>query len=198
MTILSAYLDEMGVDRQLLDLASLTPSEKLRSLSLPVARRLLVDNTAPELAPWTIDTTPNGKLYAYVVQRQPRRDATVSFLLARSDSGLVGTIFYKIKQKFRSADEIDAVFLNEAEDFAEHVGPVTLAGKGIQVTAIWTGKSTEGYSLRFRLDDATVASMLAQKSFEFDPGFPHAYWDVSPAVTFSSEKLRQTLLALSR
>lgn len=198
MTILSSYLDEMGVDRRLLDLASLTPSEKLSSLPLAVARRLLVDNTAPELAPWTLDTTPKGKLFAYVVQRQPRRAATVSFLIARSNSGLVGTIVYKIKQKFRSADEIDAVFLEEAKDFAENVGPVTLAGVGIHVTAIWTGKSSEGYSLRFRLDASTVESMLAQTAFEFDPGFPRAYSDVSPQVTFSSEKLRQSLLALSR
>jgi hypothetical protein len=174
------------------------PAQCLSSLPLPVARRLLVDNTAPELAPWTLDTTSNGKLYVYVVQRQPRRDATVSFLITRSDSGLVGTIVYSIKQKFRSADEIDEVFLEEAKDFAENVRSVTVAGVSIHVTANWTGKSSKGYSLRFRLDSSTVESMLAQTSFEFDPGFPRVYSDVSPQVTFSSEKLRQSLLALSR
>ncbi len=197
MTVLASYLDEMGVDRRLLDLASLTPSERLSSLPLAAARRLLVDNTEPELAPWALDTTSGGKLYAYVVQQQPRRDATVSFALTRSDSGLAGTILYKIKQKFRSADDIDNLFLEEAKDFAENVRPITIGGIKINVTANWTGKSNEGYALRFLLDNSTVQAMLAQPSFEFDPAFPRAYSDVSPQVTFSSEKLRQSLLALS-
>lgn len=165
---------------------------------LAVARRLLVDNAEPELPPWALDTTSNGKLYAYVVQHQPRRDATVSFQVTRTDSAFMGTIIYRIKQKFRSADEIDGVFLDETKDFPENVGPVTVAGVSIQVTANWTGRSSEGYTLRFRLVNSTVQAMLAQTSFEFDPGFPRVYSDVSPQVTFSSEKLRQSLLALSR
>lgn len=96
------------------------------------------------------------------------------------------------------SDNLSQVFLEEAKDYPENVRPVTVAGVNIQVTANWTGKSSEGYALRFRLDSSTVESMLAQTSFEFDPGFPRVYADVSPQVTFSSEKLRQSLLALSR
>ncbi len=197
MTVLASYLDEMG-DRRLLDFASLTPSDRLSSIPLAAARRLLVDNTAPELATWTVDTTSSGKLYAYVVQRQPRRDAVVSFLVTHSDSGLAGTIVYRIKQKFRTANEIDEIFLQETKDFAENVRPVTVAGINVHLSSNWTGKSHEGYALRFQLDSSTVESMLAQTSFDFDPGFPRVYSDVSPEVTFSSEKLRQSLLALSR
>ena len=198
MTILASYLDEMGVDRRLLDLASLTPSHQLSSLPRDVAHRVLVDNTEPELEPWMLNTTPNGNLYAYVVQRQPRRDATVQFFITRTDLGLNGTIVYRIRQKFRSAAEIDAIFLEEARDYTENVRPITVATREIQVTANWTGRASTGYALNFLLDSSTVESMLAESAFEFDPGFPRVYADVSPQVTFSSDKLRQSLLALSR
>lgn len=197
MTVLASYLDEMGVDRRLLDVASMTPSERLSSLPVALARRLVVDNTDPELTSWVLDTTSDGKLYAFVVQRQPRRDATVSFLITKGDSGLLGAIVYRIKQKFRSTDEINEIFLQEAKDFTENVGPVRIAGVTADVTAPWTGTSKEGYAMRFRIDTSMIKSMLAQPSFEFDPGFPRAYSDVSPDVTFSTDKLRQSLVALS-
>jgi hypothetical protein len=198
MTVIGSYLDEMGVNRRLLDLASLTSSRRMSSLPIDIARRLLIDNTEPELATWSVDTTITGKLYAYVVQHQPRRDATVSFMIIRNEAGFVGSILYRINQKFRSVRELNDIFLDESHTFSENVRPTTVANVELQIISNWSGSSREGYFLRFKLNTTAVRAMLADKSFDFDPGFPRVYSDVSPQVTFSSEKLRQSLIALDK
>jgi hypothetical protein len=131
-----------------------------------------------------------------VIQNQPRREATVTFIISRSGASLTGSIVYRIDQKFRSAEELNDIFV-DAHRFAENVRPPTLAGIRIQLKANWTPFS-KGYALKFVIDRRLVNAMLARNHFEFDPGFPRVYWDVSPQVTFSSQRLRQSLLAVSR
>jgi len=59
------YLDQMGVDRHLLDYAQVTASDKVNVLSLAQARLLKVDNTGQSPYPrWRLEATPNGQLIA--------------------------------------------------------------------------------------------------------------------------------------
>jgi hypothetical protein len=198
MTVLAAYLDEMGVDRRLLDFASLTPSERLSTLPREVARRLSVDNTVPEPSSWRLDTSSAGDLYVYATQRQPRHNATVTFIITRAGAGLAGTILYSINQKFRHARDLDNIFLEESKEFPEYVHPPTVGGVEVTASSGWKRAAGGGYALRFTLDRAAVDAMLKRDDFDFDPGFPHVYWDVAPFVNFSSSKLRESLIALMR
>lgn len=198
MTVLAAYLDEMGVDRRLLDYASLTPSERLSTLPREVARRLSVDNTEPELSGWQLDTSRDGALYVYVAQRQPRHDATVTFAITRAGESFAGTIVYNINQKFRPAEDLDNIFLEESKEFPDYVHPPTVGGVEVTASQGWTRARGGGYVLRFALNRTAVDAMLKGDGFEFDPGFPRAYWDVAPLVTFSTAKLRESLIALTR
>lgn len=197
MTALASYLDDMGVDRRLLDLASLTPSERAGTLPRRVAQRLLVDNTEPELVPWRLDTTPDGSLVALAEQRQPRRDATVTFKIRAAGKYLAGSIVYRIRQKFRTPADLDEIFLEDSKEFPEYVHPPSIGGVEVKETSGWVRAAGGGYVLPFTLDRGAVRAMLAGDKFEFDPGFPHALWDVTPLVTFSSSKLRESLIALT-
>ena len=59
------YLDQMGVDRHLLDYAQVTTSDKVTILSLAQARLLKVDNTGQSPYPrWRLEATSNGQLIA--------------------------------------------------------------------------------------------------------------------------------------
>ena len=59
------YLDQMGVDRHLLDYAQVTASDKVNVLSLAQARLLKVDNTGQSPYPrWRLEATADGKLIA--------------------------------------------------------------------------------------------------------------------------------------
>jgi len=59
------YLDQMGVDRHLLDYAQVTASDKVAVLTLAQAKLLKVDNTGQSPYPrWRLEATPNGQLIA--------------------------------------------------------------------------------------------------------------------------------------
>lgn len=59
------YLDQMGVDRHLLDYAQVTASDKVAVLTLAQAKLLKVDNTGQSPYPrWKLEATADGKLIA--------------------------------------------------------------------------------------------------------------------------------------
>src|SRR6266498_4586744 len=98
MTLLAEYLNVMGVGRELLTVASLTPSKQMGVLTVRQAQELNVDNSSPPLSEWTIDATSSGKIYAYAIQKQPLRNATTTFFLMNENSLYKGKILYRIKQ----------------------------------------------------------------------------------------------------
>ena len=64
-TTIARYLDQMGVDRHLLDYAQVTTSDKVMMISLAQAKLLRVDNTGQSPYPrWRLEATPNGQLIA--------------------------------------------------------------------------------------------------------------------------------------
>ena len=64
-TTIASYLDQMGVDRHLLDYAQVTTSDKVNVLSLAQAKLLKVDNTGQSPYPrWRLEATSTGQLIA--------------------------------------------------------------------------------------------------------------------------------------
>lgn len=60
MTAIGLYIEAMGVDRKLLDLASLTASSDMHWLDDYAVRELRIDNTRPLLMDWNINADNNG------------------------------------------------------------------------------------------------------------------------------------------
>jgi hypothetical protein len=58
---LASYLQEMGISRELLDAASLVPSNQIYWLTSGEAKRLRVDNSTPYIQPWKIGATADGR-----------------------------------------------------------------------------------------------------------------------------------------
>lgn len=58
---LASYLQEMGISRELLDAASLVPSNQIYWLTPGEAKRLRVDNSTPYIQPWKIAATTDGR-----------------------------------------------------------------------------------------------------------------------------------------
>jgi hypothetical protein len=110
VALLAQYLDEMGIDRKVLDIASIIPSKDIQILPLHIAQALNVDNTNPPKGKWEIGTSNSGNLFAYIVQKQPRKNALVCFCLARSNQNFIATIVYIIRQNFRSEKYLEDMF----------------------------------------------------------------------------------------
>jgi|GEM_PF-3520842 len=60
VTNLANYVSSMGVDRQMIDIASVTASNSIHWVTDQVARQLRIDNTFPPLASWNVNVDRNG------------------------------------------------------------------------------------------------------------------------------------------
>lgn len=60
MTLLRQYLQQMGVDEEVLAIASMTPANSITVVSAKQARALRIDNTEPLTKPWTITALTDG------------------------------------------------------------------------------------------------------------------------------------------
>ena len=68
VVVLASYFEEMGVQRSLLDRASLVPPSSMLWLSNSDAGIYRLDNTGPEYAPWRVTATPQGDAILEVLQ----------------------------------------------------------------------------------------------------------------------------------
>lgn len=199
MTVLATYLDEMGVDRRLLDVASLTTSNKIKTISLELAQELNIDNTNPAKGEWKVDVTRSGKLFAYTIQKQARRNAVIGIFLSRQSNQFVAEIRYIVKQKFRAKDElIDAFYDNEQSprlciNSQDEYCRVSFTPKIIRN---WKYQNDGSFTISLLLDAKTMLRISKAQKFVFDANFPRVYADINPSDSFSNKNLQSVLAVI--
>ena len=127
---IAKYLDQMGVDRHLLDYAQVTASDKVMMISLAQAKLLRVDNTGQSPYPrWRLEATANGQLIAInnppIVNGKP--PATIALIqLAKGSSNTdkrlvenktVLLIFYKSDDDNAFRQKIEHVLLVKDKNY---------------------------------------------------------------------------------
>lgn len=200
MTAIAAYLDEMDVDRRLLDIAGLTPSNRLYQLSVEEAQDLNVDNVSPPpFSPWTIDADSNGRLYAMVSQAQSRGGTgTVALGLVRRGQEYICLMRYT-----RTDGDLATKEANLA--FGEAGCPTLSVGDGydgreiaVQCTGGWRRVTRDSFSIGFTLSSAALVAMSRAGRIRIDPGFPMVHYSLGPNVVISTDGLPKALAALRR
>lgn len=83
VVLLAAYLKEMGVSRNLLDVASLVPPDQLYWLSQEEMRRLSVDNMTVEQGVWTLNALGDGTIFTSIVQQKPGPQSQVELTVVK-------------------------------------------------------------------------------------------------------------------
>jgi hypothetical protein len=194
MTVLATYLDEMSIDRKLLDLASVTPTVDIEPITSDIARKLNIDNYNPPIGEWEIEVSRSGKLFAYVTQRLPGHDARIIFFLSRRSNQFHGTIHYFIRQGFRTPDEIAYAF---STNKSPQISGERYSSR-LRVTDWWKLQKDGSYMISFLLDLNTLRKMSQERNFTFDSQFPNAYRDLLPFVDISTNRLQQVITALER
>lgn len=101
MTSIAGYIQLMGVNRRFMDLASLTPAEKMRWLTLSEAKSLQVDNSSPALEAWKITATTNGVPMVSVTQELAPNHRVVLFLLNHPNG-----VMLSISNRFSASADI--------------------------------------------------------------------------------------------
>lgn len=163
MTILARYVDDMGVDRTFIDIASLTPPSSIFWLSSEQQQRLRVDNNFLESPGWQLVVLPDDTPAAEMRLGQSR---VVQFF-KRDGRSMMKVGFQTLDPK-RSiemfASEPISVSVNLGRDILEVPGKAWRLGKANLVEAVLEVPTSalqhilKGQSLNIRVGGTSMAT----------------------------------------
>lgn len=190
---LSMYVDQMGGDRRILDVAALAKPNQVQLLSRDDARDFNLDNTEPPRAVWRLEADSTGRLFLIVNQRQARRDGTLSLMIFREASAFRAVLLYQFRQEFRSDAELEQMFSGHTIFF------VRTAKASYQLTPLseW-GRARSGFRISLSMPAEAMTAMSSAAAFELDADWPNAMRDIKPSGAFGTVGLRNGTAALSR
>jgi hypothetical protein len=189
--ILADYIDEMGANRRLLDIASATEPSRIKMIPLGLARALNLDNSDPPKAQWELKADHDGELTLVAVQPQARNDAITSLSLLREGEEVIAIIAYSIRQDFRSKQEVDEAFHGNHQLEFDVEGRVIPDG-----VATWAGLNKETYATRFEIPRAILNEISHAGRFRVRWEWPNVLSDLNPTTEFGTVGFRDGLSAL--
>jgi len=195
MALLGQYVDEMGLDRRILDIAAMVPPERMHIITRKVATGLLIDNTSPPLRPWELKSTPTGTLYMEVVQPVPARDATTGIRLRVVKGHLAVSALFGIKQSFRTLQDMERIFSGDADV------RLVVDGEAVEPrhSFPWKSRQERGFVANAVFRGDVIQRLANAKSVEIRFNGVHpAHFDVNPAVNLSTTGLPEGLAAIMK
>ena len=199
MTLIAHYVEQMGVDRRLLDFASAAPPGGMYWISAAQARALRVDTTKPALAEWRIETDQAGEPSVNVRQRlDGGRELMLGFI--NSPRGVDVKLMLRLSERAGS---------NRLEQFPVDE-PLTIAFKsGARTVAIasplhpWKRLATlpdgsVAFAGMVTIRPADLARLGAATQLALDHDVPQVYSDFGASTELSTEGLSGAVKLLLR
>lgn len=196
--VVSQYMVAMGVDRDLLDLASFTEAQGMTELVLHDAQIYNLDNQAPPLQPWGLTALDDGTLALKVEQQKAGGDRrTTIALLASPDTPssllvIIGQHPLAIPADSRMVSQMTG----------EQTRPSICSGYSLcaEMLALspWAYDSKKNWlsaSFRVSLTDLVPVTTNAEP-IRLDVGFPNMFFNEAPSVDVGRAGLRNGMLAL--
>lgn len=188
VVVLAAYIEEMGVNRALLDQASLVTETSIRWLSPQEVRTFKVDNTTPQINPWAIKASSQGIAMLHTEQ-------DVSFGRRMSVTLAIdgGRTFVLAQTNLRRAvykeDRTKQFPVNEAPELSFIVDGKTIPTQAVQP---WSRvEKADGTSFRAlaAISFEQLKLISRAKTLEISDNFGTATSDLSLSTSLSSEGL---------
>jgi len=97
--ILAKYVDAMGIDRRILDIAQLTSSDKVAILTSSQIKQFKIDNLGQSPYPrWRLDSSPQGQLIALNSFATNLNGTSATIGLMRVKDNVLFILYYKTNQ----------------------------------------------------------------------------------------------------
>lgn len=196
LALLSAYINQMGVKRSMLDIASTTNNKEIQLIDNKLAIALNIDNTTPLFEGWKLDADKNGNIFICVETLIKSNHSIGVLCFFRDKKKIIGVLTYSIKQNFRSPKDLDDIFSSENKDADPYLD---IKNKRYALkSGDWVKTNSNTYAIEFLVDDSIINELLESNTFEFIGNFANFARDVEPRIEFSLKNYRKSILALAR
>jgi len=197
IVILAAYLEEMGIDRQLLDVASLISASQMHWLTPQQARQLRVDNTRSKSIPWAIRASAQGVPFL-VIEQEISYGRRIRLAISMEKNRAIVFAITNLERAAFADDRIKQFPVNEPPLLAFEVDGRSLDAHPLEN---WT-KTESGSAVSFRSVSTISLSALQGLSsaslLKISDGFGNAMADVSLTTELSTEGLTSGIALLLR
>lgn len=113
VTALAAYVTEMGVDRRMIDLASVTSSKDIFWIKASDARKLRIDNTVAPLNEWEVTVDKAGVPTVQVIQELRPGHNVMLFLQAQPQGAIKLFVVSSFERDKMKAERLQAFPVDE-------------------------------------------------------------------------------------
>jgi len=201
VAVLSQYLKAMGIDRDLLDIASTTESTEMAEVPFDYAVKYNLDNQHPILAQWELQATEDGETLVSVNQQKAGSDASTWIAVGRNPLDVRGFMI-TVKHGLLTEDT--------HPNIAEQISQMEFLQSNICINRIkcvalskfvsWNyEKETQTIDAGFLIDAMTLIDLLAiEGDLVFVSGFPNEHYRISPSVELGRFGIKRGLLALNK
>lgn len=192
---LGSYVDQMGVDRKLIDIILTAAPGQLSAIDVEAAKRLNIDNRGRSTqASWRLQATSKGDLVSTVTERQRNGNFSLTLGLARVEGDL------RLLIHLRPSAELSAGALQSLERALQNAPNPRIESKGGSMTLAplrpWAA-AKEGFQLWVRISEAELTALTQQFEFSLLLELPAAA-GVDQSTGFSTAGLRNFLAAIKR
>lgn len=198
VAILSQYFKEMGVDRDLLDVASVTKSNEMAEIPYELAAKYNLDNQYPHLEQWHLQATEEGEPLATVNQQKNGSDARTWIAVGRAANvhQFVITVKHGVLQRKSYPDiakRLASMHFMRARICANDETCVQL-----RTLDPWKyDEETETIDGAFVVNTTELLDVFATKGDHvFVSGFPSEEYRLSPSVELGLTGVKRALLAV--
>ncbi|MGJ7523820.1 hypothetical protein ACSFA0_25315 [Variovorax sp. LT1P1] len=191
---LAAYVEQMGVDRGLLDRASMVPPAQMQWLPVPTLAQLNVDNRAPSLAAWTISAAADGT--PLVTVKQPVAFGRDTIVVLSSNGPRIDVAVAAVFSKDVAASARDRFPEGDDSNLS-----FSIDGRVVKIAAAGPWERLQrgtGYIARGSISRDDLARMSRAKKLSLQDDFPNALSDMRVATTISSDQLAPAAALLLR
>lgn len=189
----AAYIESMGVNRKLLDVASLVPASAIYWLKSSQLQELRVDNSESLYSEWALDSTQSGEPFARAALLLPGDRLSVSYTFARSGPNLVLRISMSApSNKSERLSTLYAVLEGEPIYFSSGSQSVFESGP-----IRWRASQTS-LQADVAVPRSVAAKIRTEQSFSIGFQVPRVASDMDPSVSTSGSILARYLAVLLR
>ncbi len=196
VALISQYMARMGVNRDILDIASFTKSDDVLVVPLNVARLYNLDNQQPPLSKWELVALDSGDISLVVDQQSAGGDrhTRLGLIKAEAPDWLYLIVFQD--HLSTSTDSEMGQFINGDV----RAGSLCSGAKCMELEPVsaWSfSAAKETLMATYRLPlKAFVSLATGTEPLRYDAWFPSRFYKESPSVDLGRQGLRNGLLAL--
>ena len=197
VVVLASYFEEMGINRSLLDRASLVPASSIAWVSESDAKRFRLDNTAPYLSQWKVTPTEDGVAVLEVLQ-EVGFGRSVSLRVSSAQGAGVLTVETILEKSVLSGDRIGQFPENELPEIDICTQTRCIQARPVRPWARRESTTLTAFQAIVSLSSAELLEMSKANRPRITDNFGNAASDVSLSTELSTIGLAPGIALLLR